>query len=155
MSEPTHSAPDPPRLRFRFRLRAMIFVVAVLAVLFGLWIPTIRLLGWAAQFDDGFVVIAVFFLLPEAMVVYYVALAGAIAFGLVKPAGISAAQPVSRPRVGRGDHCHDRSRTVAGRAGTKSASLIAGRVARARGHVPGACLPCWILRYRMLTRQRQ
>ncbi len=89
MSEPIHSVPDSPSHRFRFSLRGMMFAVAVIAVLCSLWIPTIKLMvtGKAPRFGELFILGSL--LLTEATLVYYIALAGIVVRGVIKPANAS------------------------------------------------------------------
>ncbi len=85
MSEPIHSTPDSPSRRFRFSLSGMMVAVAVFALLFSLWIPTIQLMVnlITPRFGDLFV--TGFMLLAEATIVYYIALAFVIVRGILKP----------------------------------------------------------------------
>ena len=87
MSEPIHFTPDSPTHRFRFSLRGMMFTVGIIAVLLSLWIPTIRLVtDWKAPevrelWTVGFLILA------ETIVVYYIALAGIVGWGVIKRDG--------------------------------------------------------------------
>src|SRR5262249_13146935 len=79
MPEPIHSNPGSPSHRFRFSLRGMMFAVAVMAVLFSLWIPTFQLMVNWKEFRVDEMCRLGLILLAEAMIVYYIALAGIIA----------------------------------------------------------------------------
>ena len=87
MSEPIHSTPDPPSLRFRLTMRGMMFVVAVVAVLLSLWIPTIRLMIDVRALELEQFWKTGFLLLAETVVVYYITLAGVIAHRVITASG--------------------------------------------------------------------
>jgi hypothetical protein len=88
MTEPIRSSPSSPRRRFRMTMRAMMFAVAMIAVLLSVWIPTLRLgidLKQPRPVEQWSKV--GFLLIGETIFVYYITLVVVIACGILNATG--------------------------------------------------------------------